>query len=274
MATNQQQDLIIYRDNSIVSNKLLDSDESSLTMVSYVDETQASWFTNTIVENSLYGTAVLVNKELRKTPKRSDVYVISFSNNKEFYVKAIKKCGLDLEKDKNFHFIDCFTDLFTKQITDPINACNQVNKLFDSIMKTIEAETSSNKKTIIIENPEYLLSATKTSSIELLNHMVRLNRLCRHLIIISSHRQPQNVDLNVGDVLDPTYKTTNFLAKLHQRCNLNIYLEPLTTGRANDITGILTISRGGIPYQSGLVIAEREYIYHISKESNIKLYFR
>ena len=66
------------------------------------------------------------------------------------------------------------------------------------------------------------------------------------------------------------------LIKLLHRSQLNITLEPLITGRAKDITGSLTISKGCIPYGENLSISinEKEYVYHITKDSQVKLYYR
>ncbi|WEJ94956.1 hypothetical protein PSN45_002460 [Yamadazyma tenuis] len=222
----------------------------------------------------MIGTACLVNKDLTKqTPKRSQVIYISFSNLLEFYTKACKKNGVDLSRESNFHFIDCFTDLFTKHITNPENASSQTSKLFSFIIKQLSMVPGVNK-IVFIENPEILLTATSISSVELSNSLVKLNRLCRNLFVISCHTSPQIVDIHSKEAYDPNFKTSDFLVKLHQRAHLNIYLEPLTTGRAKDITGILTVSKGPLPFESSIIIDEKSYTYNVTKESNIKLYFR
>ena len=57
---------------------------------------------------------------------------------------------------------------------------------------------------------------------------------------------------------DPMIKINDFLIKLLHRSQLNITLEPLITGRAKDITGSLTISKGCIPYDENLSISINE----------------
>ena len=75
---------------------------------------------------------------------------------------------------------------------------------------------------------------------------------------------------------DPSFKASDFLIKLFHRSQLNISLQPLNTGRAKDITGSLTISKGTIPYYNlpNLKINEREYVYYLTKDFQIKLYYR
>lgn len=274
MSSNQEQDLVLFKDNSIISDTILGSSNSYLSTIAYVEGTQPTWLLNSLIENGLCGTGTLVNKDLKVQKSRgTEVVYISFSNNLEFFTKACKKNGLDLARERNFKFIDCFTDLFIKHITNPEDGVPQVKKLFEDIHNQISKSTNT-KRIVFIENPEYLLAATTLSSIDLSNLLVKLNRMCSILFVVSCHTFPQVVDTNVSDPHDPVFKTSDFLTKLHQRTHLNIYVEPLTTGRAKDITGILTVSKGSIPFERGITIDEKSYTYNLSKESNIKLFFR
>lgn len=275
MTSTQQQDLSIFKDNSIISDHVLSSPNSYLTLISHVEGTQPTWFVNSLIESSLQGTSALINKDLnKKTINRSELYMISFLNNEDYYVRNLKKNGLDLTRESKFKFIDCFTDLFTKIITDPDNSIADIDRLFESIHKQIST-SKSDKKIIILESPEILLTSTNISSIKLNNLILKLNRLCRNLYIITSHDHPQVVDVGNQDINDPSFETTDFLIKLHHKTNINIHFEPLTTGRADDITGILTVSKGSLPFkETSIAINEKSYTYNVSKESNIKIYFR
>lgn len=274
MSGNQEQDLVFFRDNSIISDAVLESGNSYLSTIAYIEGTQPTWLVNSLIENGLCGTGSLVNKDLKASRTRAtEVVCISFSNNLEFFSKGCKKNGLDLTRERNFKFIDCFTDLFTKLITNPGNSTTEVKALFENIYTQIK-KSPNTKRIIFIENPEFLLAATSISSIELSNYLLKLNRLCSLMFVISCHTFPQIVDTTVNDPHDPVFKTSDFLTKLHQRTHLNIYVEPLTTGRAKDITGIITISKGSIPFEPKIIIDEKSYTYNLTKESNIKLYFR
>lgn len=276
MATSQKQDLIFFNDNSIISDEILKSPSAHCSVISHLQGTSPTWLINSLLENALIGTAGLVNNDLtRKIPNRSEVYFISFSNSKDFYTKNCKKNGLDLSLVPNFKFIDCFSDLFIKLIKNPSKSTNEVLKLFDQIINEIELSANSNK-VIFIESLEILLSSTNINSNELLFQCFRINKLCRQMFVICAQDYPQLVDLSASVPEDSVFKITDFLLKLYYRSNLNLNLQPLPTGRANDITGCLTISKGAVPYQSveGIEVIEKEYIYYVNKESNIKLFLR
>ena len=72
---------------------------------------------------------------------------------------------------------------------------------------------------------------------------------------------------------NPTFKITDFITKLLFRSNLNITLEPLATGRAKDITGSIIVSKGAIPYDD-LIVEEKSYVYNITKDANVKIFYR
>lgn len=275
MSISQRQDLTFFNDNSIISDKVLNSPSSYLSIISHIQGTSPTWLVNSLIENGLFGTASLVNNDLnQKLNNRSEVYFISFIQPQEFYNKNCKKNGIDLSILKNFKYIDCFSDLFTKTITNPINAHDQITRLFDDIIKKITASSSS-KKIIFIEAPELLLLSTNLTSNQLLTIITKINNLCRQLYIIVPQDSPQLVDLSNTNEKDPVFKISEFLVKLYHRSQLNLNLQPLSTGRANDITGCLTISQGCIPFEiDTLKVLEKEYIFHISKESSVKLFFR
>lgn len=276
MATSQQQDLVFFNDNSLISNAILKSPSSHCSIISHVQGTSPTWLINSLLENSLIGTACLVNNDLnRKIPNRSEVYFISFSHPKDFYIKNCKKNGLDLSLLSNFKFIDCFSDLFSNKIKNPSKASSEVTNLFKNIIDEVQASANS-EKVIFIESIEILLSSTNTKSIELLKQCFEINKLCRQLFVIVAQDYPQIVDLSASMPQDSVFKITDFLLKLYHRSQLNLNLQPLPTGRANDITGCITISKGAIPYEilEGVKVIEKEYIYYVNKESNIKLFFR
>lgn len=270
MSSPQIQDLILFDDNSLILDSILTSSSSYLSLISHLQGTSPIWLTNSLIENSLNGTAILVNKDLtHKVSNRADVFFISFVKPKDFYVKACKKNGIDLSNIKSFNFIDCFSDLFTKQIHNPANASALMQTLFESIISKIEKSKSA---IVFIESPELLLFSTNIESSQLLTYLNRMNRLCRQLFVIVSQDQPL-IDWSITNKHDPIFKFSDFLAKLYHRSSLNINLLPLSTGRAKDITGCLTISKGSIPYDK-LKVSEKEYVYYVSKESSVKLFFR
>lgn len=274
MSSNQNQDLVFFQNNSLIAHEILNTPSSSLSIISHQQGTSPTWLINSLIENALIGTAGLINKDLMvKEKNRSQVYMISFLNNDEFYIRNCKKNGLDLNSQSNFHFIDCFSDLFTSKIQSLEHSRDLINKLFLEIKLEI-SKNIDEKKIIFIEWPELLLLATDVLVNDLVFHLLDINKLCRQLFVISP-QDIQVIDTQFNNTYDTEFKITDFLTKLYFRSQLNINLQPLVTGRANDITGSLTVSKGTIPYHNiNLKIIEKEYIYHITKESSVKLFLR
>lgn len=271
MSTAPEQDLSIFKDGSIVSDALLNSEHPTLSVISHAQATQPAWLLNTIIENTLVGTAVLVNRELtHKVPNRALLTYISFTNNREFVEKLCRKHGLSLDKISDFSFINCFSDLFTRLVPNPAQSKSLVSKLFDNVSKTIQRLNKPNH-VVIIEDPQLLLAATDLSSNDLIHHLRQLNALCRTLFVVAD-ADPATIDFESIIPNDPRFKITDFLVKLHHTSCLNLNILPLSTGRAEDLTGCFTISRGSLPAPTPVV--EKEYIYFVNKESNVKFYVR
>lgn len=271
MSAAPEQDLTIFKDGSIVPDALLDSAAPHLSVITHSQATSPSWLLNSIIENCLVGTAVLVNRDLHvKTPERALVTYVSFTGNQEFVIRNCKKHGLSLENMSNFTFIDCFSELFTKHVTNPLQSKASISKLFDGILKTLHRQNHP-KKVVIVEHPEFLLGSTDLAQNDLL-HFLRMVEAACGLLFVVSDAYPAAIDFDSVVVDDPTFKITDFLVKLHHTSCLNMNLLPLVTGRAEDVTGCFTISNGAVSTNAPL--AEKEYIYFVSKESTVKFYFR
>lgn len=264
--TSQRQDLAFFSDNSIFPHDLLNN-EHLFGLLTHTQGTSPSWFINILVENGLFGTCFINHEKSSVKIPKSDVILISVLQDLKFYERDLKKNGIEVQNLTQFHFIDCFTDLFSKLNDDS----SSIDKFFQNIFKQIE-QIKSAKKIIIIEGIEFLLSATSLSSIKLLNYINKFHKLSSSLIIISCVDKELIDTQNNSDKSSPEFKFFDFLIRLLHRSNLNISLRPLETGRANDITGTLTISKGTIPFES-LSLLEKEYLFHVTKDQT-KLFFR
>lgn len=256
-----KQDLVFYDDSSIISERLLKSNHSHLSIISHTQGTGPLWLVNSILEEAI-------------TVRRAEVVFISFSHPEEFYIKHCKKNGLELSSQKNFHYIDYFTNLFTDIIKNPTDLLIDVQRLFQKISDKVQQIKSSNI-IIFIEDPLILLQGTTLSAEKLLVYLFHLNKLCRNLYFITPQDSSTIFDMSSTNPADPLFKNTEFLLKLYHRSQLNIHIKPLETGRANDITGSLTISRGVLDYAiENLNVKEQEYIFNLSRDSNFSLFFR
>lgn len=271
--SSQQQDLVFYDDNSLILDVELSQNAHQLQIISHKEGTSPSWFINSLLENSLIGTANLVNRDLRtKTKDRSKVFFISFLNNSEHIVNSCRKQGLDMTAMPNFTFIDCFSDLFTKKIKNTARSKTEMNSVFDDILKQVQGH-KLDKRVIFVEGLEILLAATDALSNDILLWIQKLNRSCQSVFMILN-TEASLIDLDNGNPQDPVFKISDLYVKLYHRSSLIVNLMPLSTGRAKDITGCLTVTKGPIPCPLGLQVIEKEYIYHLSKESTVKLFFR
>ena len=295
---NPSQDLIFFKDNSLISKKILNNEinrksknsNSYLSVITYNQSTSPNWLINGLIEDTLFGNASksLNNHELSNASNESisntnrRIMVISFLHNKEFYIKNCKRIGINLEEkeqQQQFQFIDYFNDLFINLIKNPNDSIKDINKMFDNIINSLNNDSKDDVDVIIIEGVEILLFATNITSNQLIFNINRLNKKCRQLFVVSSKECLFKNNESIGVTFsfdDPMIKINDFLIKLLHRSQLNITLEPLITGRAKDITGSLTISKGCIPYDENLSISinEKEYVYHITKDSQVKLYYR
>ncbi|CCH46153.1 Elongator complex protein 6 [Wickerhamomyces ciferrii] len=260
---SQQQDLNLFVDNSIIPQKVY-RDEPLFGVITHTQGTSPSWLINLLIENALYGTCVINHEKNQHRQLRSNVVVISFLNDFDFYEKDLKRNGIEVNDNQQFHFIDLFTDLFQK-----INTPESIVKIFDQLSKTIQ--NIPNKKTILIEGIEFLLSSTGITSIQLLNQINKLNKIADALFIITG-ADKELIDIQHANPSLPEFKTLDFIIRLLHRSNIVLGLRPLETGRAKDITGTLTISKGTIPFDS-LVVSEKEYLFFVSRETT-KLFFR
>lgn len=265
--SSQQQDLIYFSNGSLLFN-----DEflgSSVHIISYHDGTAPMWLTTTLVENCLIGTANLVNRELQASERDCSVVYVSFIHSLDDFEKACRKQVVDFSSLSLFKFLDYSQSLFTTELIATKDARSQVAILFEQIVcATNSLETS--KAVVFLDSPEILLAATNLPVSDLLSGIRKLNRLATVVPIINVHLSIVDMKTNVPE--DPAYRISDFYVKLFHTSSLNVSLQPLSTGKAKDITGSLTVTKGAIP--TNVDIAEREYFFQVTKDATAKLYFR
>ncbi|KAM9937922.1 hypothetical protein OXX80_002556 [Metschnikowia pulcherrima] len=271
--TTQQQDLVFFDDNTLLSDKVLGKDNHALHVITHAEGTQPAWLINTLIESCLVGTANSVNRDLARVPQpRSSVTYVSFLHPSDFVYKSCRKQGLDLEKADDFLFVDCFSELFTKKIAQPQDAMAAIEKIFAEIIQKIKSQ-SNGSSAVIVHSPELLLAATDISSNDLIYHLQQVNRACNSLVVVVNNGEAL-VDFESIVPADPVFKITDFYVKLHHKSSLNVNLSPLATGKAKDITGCLIVSRGALYPHENVRVLEKDYVFHVSKESTVKIFFR
>ncbi|KAH3674246.1 hypothetical protein WICPIJ_009646 [Wickerhamomyces pijperi] len=268
--TSQKQELHLFSGNAIIPHKSL-TKSHLFTTISHVQGTSPTWLVNYLIDNALYDTCLLNEGQSTRSSVKSGVVFISLINDSKTYEAGLKKLGVDLKSIPQFQFIDLFTDLFTKvQPQEP----QSIAKLFDS---EVFPHISKTKKPIIfIEGLELLLLSTQITSIQLLGYLSQLTSLSKSLFLITPSDSELHDITTINTQSSRQHQYHDFLIRVLHRTNLNIALRPLSTGKAKDVTGTLTISRGSVPFEGldGLEILEREYLYLVSRDNSVKLFFR
>lgn len=227
-----RQDLTLYRDGSIVPS--ITSNGGYLLVVRYASGTYPSWFISTLLSVAATNTAKGVNHSLQHR-SGTPATLVSFTNNQEFYALAFKPVG-----QVKFNFIDCFSQLFEKTIPDPENASELIAKLFQQIQKQAQG-------VVIIDGVEILQLATTILATELTGHLQLLLKTATHVYVVTS---------------DPYEETAQLFENLLWRSQMVVQFKPLETGRAKDITGLMTVTRGPVPAPAP--VNEEEWIYHLT----------
>lgn len=267
--SRQKQPLELFSDRLVLSDSLLKNSPSSV-LITSVDATQPAWLITGLIEQILAGSSKL-NKESRVDLSGTDLYVISFENGAEKYQSLFKKItGKDLIFFKNYHFIDCFSGLFDTHLKGNISDENVVGFLKSRIGGGI----STKKNILLIENPEFLLASTKLAPLSLIKflHSLQTQGLSQvQILTCKAEKELLNFALDSHESIE--LKNTVFLAALHSKSIACLSLRPLSTGRADDVSGSLTIARGMVGLDD-IEVAEKSYLYLVKKDGSADLFYK
>lgn len=242
----QEQELTFYSENV----HSLISPEKSLTLILHEPSNYPSWLTIGIAQQSLSNNneCYLSPQSPSYSKKPSPTFLYSFSETEQTYSKYVVK--YITQNKEIFNFISFLTDSSISEDKWDIDLRDKIKKL---------SGTSSSTPTVILENPELLLSIVPNLTIpKLLAQIMEIQKIAT-LYIVSS-----TTSINSSD----------FISSLLHRSSIIISLTALTTGRADDISGILSISKGPIhDREKSNKICDRQYAYFVST-NNVKLYYK
>jgi elongator complex protein 6 len=94
-----------------------------------------------------------------------------------------------------------------------------------------------------------------------------LTKLCSGLFVFCNCDEP--LVMNSSPIAE---QQSNFLTQTMHNASLIISLRPFETGRADDVTGIMRITRGP-RLMDDVQVVENEYLYLVSGET-VKLFYR
>ncbi|ODV59525.1 Elongator subunit ELP6 ASCRUDRAFT_76925 [Ascoidea rubescens DSM 1968] len=283
----EKQQFNIFDDSTVISPKLLQNDSTtSFSTITSCPGSSSSWLVRLLIKN--------LSDLAKDNDDHISVFFVSFIENKNFWDTAMRKLNVNISFKKSsrskfhFHFIDCFTDLFTKKLsindlTDLSVKTFFVNYIIRQILAKYERFSSNSKMVIFIHNPEILLSSTMLQSLTLFNLILTAIKLTKcKLLFHVSNLSPKLADfsnsLNNDNSLE--YKITDYISRLHYISNFNLHITPLKTGAASDITGKLSVVNGSRPVvdvisknDQSLSIVEKQFLYFINKDGNPVFYF-
>ncbi|KAI0462791.1 hypothetical protein LJB42_003592 [Komagataella kurtzmanii] len=270
--SHQAQDFSLFRSGEVIPQALTDS-KTFRSCFTYTDTqgTSSSWLTTCFVENLIFGTCN-INKDANsfKTSKfslknpRSRVVIVSFLHGISFYNKTwVKYLGVEssFQGDENLSFFDLST------------AEAPVDKLFKPVIAALKS--SALPCTLILDHPELYFLTNQCSINEFMSQISYINSLAN--VLVSTFADANLIDLNETDSSTITHRQTEFLTKLYHRSQGILSLRPLETGRADDVTGTMTVSKGSISFEDeakNLEINEQQYLYLVNKEGSVKVFFR
>lgn len=262
MSQAQKQELNVFNDHTVISKFLFEGSTHSMITVTDRAATSSSWLMCALVETLIIGYPASI-QEPSVNPSSgfcSGVTIASFINNNELLVNSFNKLKIPSQKYK---VLDCFDSLVSKYMGRPTDV------ILDSCLKMFPMAKCS---AIILEKPEILMSLFGMSSDEV--HLRFINPLlkrCSVLIVLTSVESFDNdMPESIGK---DTVEFNRFAVTCLQKSIALLNLKPLDTGKAKDVTGTLTVARGGVSlHKETLQVTENEYLYYSQRESTTLFY--
>ena len=245
----QEQGLAFYSKHE----QYLLSPQKSLSLIVHEPFNFPSWLVAGIIQQSLSNDneCYLSPQSLNRRKSALPTFLYSFSDTEVTYSKYFHKY---VTKNRNM-----FT--FKSFLSEDSISLDSWNKFIHEQLKK-SALSFGSPPVVILENPELLLSIVPEMTVcKLLSQIMAIQQESVLYIVTCS------------SILG----APQFLPALLHRSSLLVSLTPLTTGRADDISGILSISPGPVhsndKLKDSFSIADRQYSYLVTTNA-VKLYFK
>lgn len=235
----QRQSLIFYQTKE---GSLL-SPPNTLSLIVHEASNHPSWIITGIVQQAIStnGECFLAPNSPHRLKTSSKTILHSFTNTEQSYSKHINKYITKNKDQFKFH----------SYLTSGENLELWHTKLLDQLRK-------ESNPFLILENPELLLSIIPGMT---------LPRLLSQLQDLQKHSSLYIVTSTSNNL---------FLSALLHRSSLIVSLTSLTTGRADDMSGTLSVSKGPACSISNLEnpnVTDSEYSYLVST-NNINIFYK
>lgn len=263
---------VAFQDVSFFENGTVFSDTPAVSLVTSTYEVTPSWLVHSLISLVL-GRPKTNNKitPSAQSPPPQHVVLISLVDRSTLYNRALLKNGIDLNRKKQalpgepaaFTWIDLSVHLDSDFAT------------LKSEIETRIGKTQPESTLIIFENPDLLLPlamATPPAVLELCGFLqTRCTNL--YLLVNADAELLTQAQTSAGDGAGTLLETgqTALVLGLLYRSTLSIAVRPLSTGRANDVSGVLSISKG--PASTDSKVVEDSFQFFVSGDG-VKLFYR
>ncbi|KAL3420057.1 hypothetical protein PVAG01_08556 [Phlyctema vagabunda] len=257
--------------------------EASLVLLTSVLGASTNW----LVLRFLYST--LMNKEDAEGPD-TNVVMISFMRDLNFWRDGAKRLGLDLDKfnaKKQFTFVDGLSGLFVPKQPKDCLAADSNRVLQNTELEAIQAqildsmntvnERATGAKTLLIVDQLDVMMALKSEKI----HAVNLGELLMclqervHATVITAAADFPLI-LSQQTLLERNHAA--FVIGLAHRAEYIMSLRLLDTGTARDVSGVLRITKGNhTTFEDPELqkeMEEKELLYFVGGDGGVKAFER
>ncbi|KAG5359068.1 Elongator complex protein 6 [Yarrowia sp. C11] len=200
-----------------------------------------------LIENQTFGLVTATNdvngswfltQVVKRLGRHEKVTLITTINDEEFYIEALKRQGIKLQALPNVRIVSL------------------LGKPANDVLQYADKDT-----VVVLENPDLWTAGGTNNVQEVVRTIFKLQQASRAVLCLIQADKPllENAD---SSLLSTNH--TNLGIQLLHQTDYVITLRPLPTGRADDVTGILNVSRGTRP--TDIAVDEKEYLYFIKGE--------
>ncbi|SCU79517.1 LADA_0B01222g1_1 [Lachancea dasiensis] len=278
MTSVQKQDLRLFDDHSVLSQSLFRPENHHALFVTHKLGTSPAWLINALLETHILGAPLTLNesqasaintanRRLANAVTRStkNTAIASWVHNSEFFHSALGKLKIDPSRYKVHDYLSDFVLKYH-------------GKTGQKILKNLVQELTAEPKPdfLILEQPELLLHLLNISSDELhLDFINQLTKIIPLIVIVSYTEAYDNPGTDTSERISANMiEQIRFSNGCVFKSIAVLGIRPLKTGRAKDVTGTLTITRGGASLSHlPIEVAENEYLFQTQKDTT-KLFYR
>ncbi|CCK70387.1 Elongator subunit ELP6 KNAG_0E01200 [Huiozyma naganishii CBS 8797] len=268
MPAVQRQELVLYSDHSVFGDVLLDGSHRRLACVTATMAAQPLWLLAQLVE-----AATSVNRGGGGSAAASSVVVASFAHDATHFQAALQRAKVP---PTSCLVVDWLTDFVVgaaapSRVAERGGRIKWLHALLEEIPPVAPVSGDDHRSMVLLEQPEVLLSLIEgLTADELLHHFILpLQRRCGLLVVCSA------VDPAGESPEGPhAVEWRRFVTSLLYMSTINLQLQPLATGHARDVTGVLHVTKGAMAPADGVKThCVEASLFYLTEKDSTKLFY-